>query len=150
MTKKELNLRQRRWLEWLKNYNLILDYHPGKANVLDGRLFSEFCELHKNDSDLKLKRELIENCQTTEFSCLCVPNDAKLKQDILCESHSSAYSIHPGSTKMYNDLKHMYWWTGMKREIYEFLTKCLVCQQVKAEHWVPLGLLQPVMISKWK
>ncbi|KAG8483123.1 hypothetical protein CXB51_022045 [Gossypium anomalum] len=58
--------------------------------------------------------------------------------------------VHPGSTKMYNDLKKLYWWPGMKRDISEFLTKCLICQQVKAEHQVPLGLLQPVMVPEWK
>ncbi|KAA3483799.1 integrase [Gossypium australe] len=51
---------------------------------------------------------------------------------------------------MYNDLKKLYWWSGMKRDIFEFVTKCLICQQVKAEHQVPSGLLQPVMVPKWK
>ncbi|KAA3470809.1 integrase [Gossypium australe] len=51
---------------------------------------------------------------------------------------------------MYNDLKQLYWWSGMKRDISEFVSRCLVCQQVKVEHQVPLGLLQPMMIPKWK
>ena len=48
--------------------------------------------------------------------------------------------MHPGSTKMYQDLKVLYWWSGMKRDVSEFVTKCLVCQKVKAEDQVPLGL----------
>ncbi|KAA3470390.1 integrase [Gossypium australe] len=51
---------------------------------------------------------------------------------------------------MYNDLKQFYWWQGMKRDISEFVSKCFICQQVKAEHQVPSSLLQPVMIPEWK
>ncbi|KAA3484590.1 Gag protease polyprotein [Gossypium australe] len=51
---------------------------------------------------------------------------------------------------MYNDLKQFYWWHGMKRDISNFVLKCLVCQQVKAEHQVPSGLLQLIMIPEWK
>lgn len=51
---------------------------------------------------------------------------------------------------MYNDLKQFYWWHGMKRDILEFVSKFLICQQVKVEHQVPLGLLQPIMILEWK
>ena len=58
--------------------------------------------------------------------------------------------VHPGSNKMYNDLKKMYWWPGMKRDIFEFVSKCLICQQVKAEHQLPSRLLQPVTILEWK
>ena len=81
---------------------------------------------------------------------ICVPNNSDLKNDILSEAHNSMYSIHSCSTKMYSDLKRMYWWPDMKREICEFVAKCLICQQVKTEHQVPTGLLQPVMIPKWK
>ena len=58
--------------------------------------------------------------------------------------------MHPGSTKMYQDLKTSYWWFGMKRDVSEFVTKCMVCQKVKAEHQVSSGLLQPIKIPKWK
>ena len=69
---------------------------------------------------------------------------------ILSEAHSSRLSMHPGSTKMYNDLKQHYWWSKMKRDISEFVSKCLICQQVKAKHQVPSGLLQPIMILEGK
>ncbi|KAA3473896.1 integrase [Gossypium australe] len=69
---------------------------------------------------------------------------------ILYEAHNGCLSVHPGSTKMYNDLKQLYWWSGIKRDISKFVSRCLVCQQVKAEHQVPSGLLQPGMIPEWK
>ena len=65
---------------------------------------------------------------------LCVPDVIELKKEIMEEAHSSAYAMHPGSTKMYRTLKDHYWWRGMKREIAEFVSKCLTCQQIKIEH----------------
>ena len=59
---------------------------------------------------------------------LCIPNDQNLKRDILEEGHSYAYAMHPGSTKLYRNLREHYWWPGMKREIAEFVYKCLICQ----------------------
>ena len=59
---------------------------------------------------------------------LCVPNVDELRKEIMEEAHFSAYSIHPCSTKMYHDLKDTYWWNGMKRDIAEFIFKCLTCQ----------------------
>ena len=81
---------------------------------------------------------------------VCVPNDCELKKSILDEAHNGSFSIHPGSTKMYQDLKRSFWWSGMKRDVSEFVTKCLVCQRVKAKHQVPSGLLQPIKIPEWK
>ena len=65
---------------------------------------------------------------------VCVPNDSELKKAILEEAHGGSFSMHPSSTKMYQDLKVSYWWSGMKREVLEFVTKCMVCQKVKSEH----------------
>ena len=79
-----------------------------------------------------------------------MPKDTELIQKILHEAHSGTMSVHPGSNKMYNDLKKMYWWPGMKRDISEFVSRCLVCQQVKAEHQVPSTLLQLITIWEWK
>nr|AAQ56521.1 putative integrase [Oryza sativa Japonica Group] len=81
---------------------------------------------------------------------VCVPDNRELKQLILQEAHESPYSIHPGSTKMYLDLKEKYWWVSMKREIAEFVALCDVCQRVKAEHQRPAGLLQPLQVPEWK
>jgi hypothetical protein len=68
----------------------------------------------------------------------------------LREAHDSAYSIHPGSTKMYHDLKENYWWYGFKRDVATHVALCDVCQRVKAEHQRPVGLLQPLKVPEWK
>jgi hypothetical protein len=73
-----------------------------------------------------------------------------MKESILREAHDSAYSIHPGSTKMYKDLKTRYWWNGMKRDVAEYVAQCDTYQRVKAEHQRPAGLLQPLNIPEWK
>ena len=77
---------------------------------------------------------------------LCVPNVDELRKEIMEEAHFFAYSIHPGSTKMYHDLKNTYAWNGMKRDIAEVVSKCLTCQKVKLEHQRPSGLLQQLPI----
>ena len=74
----------------------------------------------------------------------------ELRKKILMEAHSSKYAMHPGATKMYHNLKSHYWWNGMKRDVAQFVGQCLVCQQVKAEHQVPSGLLQQITIPEWK
>uniref|UniRef100_A0A2N9I8T4 Reverse transcriptase n=1 Tax=Fagus sylvatica TaxID=28930 RepID=A0A2N9I8T4_FAGSY len=81
---------------------------------------------------------------------LCVPNDPSIKNDILEEAHRSPYTMHPGSTKMYRDLRETFWWNNMKREIAQFVEQCLTCQQVKVEHQRPSGLLQSLPIPEWK
>nr|GEZ06802.1 reverse transcriptase domain-containing protein [Tanacetum cinerariifolium] len=69
---------------------------------------------------------------------------------IMHESHKSKYSIHLGSDKMYQDLKKLYWWPNIKTDIATFVSKCLTCAKVKAEHQKPSGLLQQPKIPKWK
>jgi len=81
---------------------------------------------------------------------VCVPSELDVHRAILEEAHSSAYAMHPGSTKMYRTLREHYWWPGMKRDITEFVSKCLSCQQIKAEHQKPAGMLQPLPIPEWK
>jgi hypothetical protein len=68
----------------------------------------------------------------------------------LKEDHDSDYSIHPGSTKMYQDLKQKYWWYGLKRDVVAHVAVCDVCQRVKAEHQRPAGLLHPLKVPEWK
>ena len=67
---------------------------------------------------------------------------------ILEEAHCSRYSIHPSEAKMYHNLRQNYWWGGMRRDIADFVARCLCCQQVKAEHMRPGGLLQRLPIPK--
>ena len=70
---------------------------------------------------------------------IVVPMEAQKK--LMEIAHSSSYTMHPGSTKMYKDIKSLYWWLGMKKEVADFIARCLTCQQVKAEHQKPAGLL---------
>jgi hypothetical protein len=74
----------------------------------------------------------------------------KIKELILKEAHETPSSIHPGSTKMYMDLKELFWWNNIKREIAKFVFECHTCQRVKVEHQSPAGLMQPLKIPEWK
>ena len=74
----------------------------------------------------------------------------ELRQLILEEGHGSGLSIHPGVTKMYQDLRKTFWWPSIKKEISEFVYACLVCQKAKIEHQKPSGMLQPLDVPEWK
>ena len=93
-----------------------------------------------------LKKIMDEDGALRFGSRLCVLNDPLFKKEILEEAHYSPYTIHLGSTKMYNDLRENFWWNDMKRETAHFVEQCLTCQQVKALHQQPSGLLQPLPI----
>ncbi|KAA3480516.1 integrase [Gossypium australe] len=143
-------MRQRRWLELLKDYELIIDYHLGKANVVADALSRNSLYALRA---LNTKLALFDDCSiVSELKArqICLPKNSELIRKILNVAHSSHLSIHLGSTKMYNDLIQFYWWYGMKLDISKFVLKCLVCQQVKAEHQVLSGLLQPIMAPEWK
>ncbi|GJR07181.1 putative reverse transcriptase domain-containing protein [Tanacetum coccineum] len=79
-----------------------------------------------------------------------VPLVGDVRMVILNEAHKSRYSMHPGADKIYHDLRDMYWWPGMKRDIAIYVSKCLTCAKVKAEHQRPSGLLQQPEIPEWK
>ncbi|KAK6149518.1 hypothetical protein DH2020_017043 [Rehmannia glutinosa] len=81
---------------------------------------------------------------------LCVPKEEELRKEILEEAHCTPYTAHPGGTKMYRDLKRIFWWRSMRRNIGNFVEKYLTCQQVKAEHQRPSDLLKPLEIPEWK
>ena len=81
---------------------------------------------------------------------IVVPKNKNLRQLILKEAHESPLLIHPGGTKMYQDLCQRFCWTRMKREIAQFVVECDVCHRVKAEHQRPAGTLQPLSIPEWK
>src|SRR4029450_2465088 len=72
------------------------------------------------------------------------------RDEVLREFHSSRLAVHPGGTKMYHNLCRQYWWKGMKKDVARFVSRCLTCQQVKAEHQRPAGLLQPLEVAMWK
>ena len=80
---------------------------------------------------------------------LCVPNVEDLRKQILEEAHGSRYSIHPGATKMYHDLRVVYWWDGLRRDITEFVANCPHCKQVKIEHLKSASLNQIMDVPTW-
>ena len=79
-----------------------------------------------------------------------VPQLTDLREEILREFHCSRLVVHPGGTKMYQDLHCQYYWRGMKRHVGDFSQRCLICQQVKAEHQKLAGILQPLDVAEWK
>jgi hypothetical protein len=79
-----------------------------------------------------------------------VPNSHKLRSMILKEMHSVPYVGHLGYQKIVEAVKSQYYWPSMKKEIVEYIAKCMKCQRVKAEHRHTVGLLQPIPIPEWK
>nr|GFB67280.1 putative reverse transcriptase domain-containing protein [Tanacetum cinerariifolium] len=110
--------------------------------------------LIENSKDLKkIRKEKLEP-RTDRTLCLnnrsWLPCYGDLRVLIMYESHKSKYSVHPGSDKMYQDLKQLYWWPNMKADIATYVSKCLTCLKVKAEHQKPSGLLVQLEIPQWK
>jgi hypothetical protein len=145
----------------IKYLNLVIVKNTTVAMEVEPTLEAEIRKGQLEDAKLKEIRQLIKDNKTNAFledsrgtlflgKRICVPNLKHLKELILWEAHDSAYSILPGSTKMYKDLKTHYWWYGTKRDIAEYVSLCDTCQRVKAEHQRPAGLLQPLKIPEWK
>nr|GEY49326.1 putative reverse transcriptase domain-containing protein [Tanacetum cinerariifolium] len=143
-TQRELNMRQRRWLELLKDYDTNIQYHPGKANVVADALSRKSGMI----AGIKVEEETIRDLErSSEGGQRDLDYRREPRQ---AEAHSSPFSIHPGSTKMYHDLKQHFWWSGMKRDVAMFVSKCLICQLVKIKHQRASGLLQQLDIPVWK
>jgi hypothetical protein len=81
---------------------------------------------------------------------LVIPKDHELRNKLMDKAHLSKLSIHPGSSKMYQELRSRYWWTKMKKEIAAYVARCDTCCRVKALHMKPAGLLQPLSMPDWK
>ncbi|XP_075521371.1 uncharacterized protein LOC142554593 [Primulina tabacum] len=178
VSEKELNMRHRRWLELVKDYDVTISYHPGKANVIADALSrksvsslssliqkpllldlqrSEVAMVEQgtiarlstlvirptltdrirqeqpNDNQLMELRSKADKKGNREFAMntddlltwrgrICVPSGNAIRRDVLTEVHIASYSIHPGSTKMYQDLRRLYWWRGMKSDITKFIS----------------------------
>jgi hypothetical protein len=82
--------------------------------------------------------------------CLVVPVDPEIRKTIFDEAHMSKFSIHFGSTKMYQDLKKNFWWSNMKVDIAKYVSECDTCHRMKASHLKSTGVLQPLSIPMWK
>ncbi|GJS38109.1 putative nucleotidyltransferase, ribonuclease H [Tanacetum coccineum] len=194
LDQKDLNMRQRRWLELLSDYDCEIRYHPGKANVVADALSRKEREplrvralvmtigldLPKQILNAQTEARKLENIKKEDVGGMLVENSkdpekfrtekleprtdgtlclngrswlpcyGDLRTVIMHESHKSKYSIHPGSDKMYQDMKKLYWWPNMKANIATYVSKCLTCAKVKAEHKRPSGLLVQPDIPEWK
>ncbi|GJT16176.1 putative reverse transcriptase domain-containing protein [Tanacetum coccineum] len=84
------------------------------------------------------------------FDRIWIPSVGDIRKLIMDEAQTSRYSLHPGADKMYYDLRDLYWCPGMKRDIVDYVSKCLTCSKIKAEHQKPSGLLQQPKIPEWK
>ncbi|RVW15458.1 Retrovirus-related Pol polyprotein from transposon 17.6 [Vitis vinifera] len=115
-SQKELNMRQRRWIELLKDYDCIIQYHPGKMNVVVDALSRKSVLMEEVKRGSKPDFVLSDDGILRFGTRLCVLNDGDLRKELLEEAHCSKFAIHPGGTKMYRDLKQNYWWPGMKRD----------------------------------
>ncbi|GJU76341.1 putative reverse transcriptase domain-containing protein [Tanacetum coccineum] len=182
-------MRQRRWLEFLSDYDCDIRYHPGKANVVADALSRKErieplqvralvmtigLDLPKRILEAKIEALKPENLENEDVGgmirkdipkeklephadgTLCLngrswlPCYGDLRSVIMHESHKLKYSIHLGSEKMYQDMKKLYWWPNMKADIAAYVSKCLTCAKVKAEHQRPSGLLVQPLIPEWK
>ncbi|GJT41792.1 reverse transcriptase domain-containing protein [Tanacetum coccineum] len=146
LDKKELNMRQRRWLELLSDYDYeILQNLNAQVEARK--------EENYGTEDLS---GMIKNLEPRADGTLClrnrswIPYFSDLRTLIMHELHKPKYLIHPGSYKKYQDLKKLYWWPNMKAEIATYISKCLTCARVKAECQKPSGLLVQPVISVWK
>ncbi|GJX82122.1 putative reverse transcriptase domain-containing protein [Tanacetum coccineum] len=176
LDQKELNIRQRRWLELLSDYDCEIRYHPGKANVVADALSQKerlkplrvralvltiSLNLHVQILEARVEARKEENYETEDLcgmikklepradGTLClngrswIPYQGNLRELIMYESHESKYSVHPGSDKMYQDFKKLYWWPNMKAEIATYETDSmekLTTQNLKeivSRHGVP-------------
>jgi hypothetical protein len=94
--------------------------------------------------------QMMEEGLLTYRSRLYIPDCDDLKRFILDELHERPYSSHPGYHKMITATRRQFYWPGLKKDIAEYLAKCIKYQQVKVEHRHPAGLLQPLPIPEWK
>ncbi|GJY95057.1 putative reverse transcriptase domain-containing protein [Tanacetum coccineum] len=166
---KELNMRQRHWLELLSDYGCEIRYHSGKENVVADALSMKErikplrIEAHKPEN---LKNEDVEGMIRKDIPkeklepradrTLCLngrswlPCYGDLSTVIMHDPVNSNYFYHPGSDRCIRTMKKLYWWPNMKADISTYVSKCLMCAKVKAEHQRPSSLLVQPEIPQWK
>ncbi|GJV53599.1 putative reverse transcriptase domain-containing protein [Tanacetum coccineum] len=173
-------MRQRRWIELFSDYDCEIRYHPGRVNVvadalsrkervkpkrvrsmnivLQSSIKDRILAAQKEvmDESTGLQRGLDEMIELRNDGALYyldriwVPLKGDMRTLIMDEALRSKYSVHLGADKMYYDLRDRYWWLGMKKDIAVYISTCLTCLKVKAEHQRPSGLLQRSKIPEWK
>ncbi|GJV37492.1 putative reverse transcriptase domain-containing protein [Tanacetum coccineum] len=179
-SQKELNMRHRCWIELFSDYDCEIRYHPGKANVVVDALSRKekvkpkrvramnmtlqssikysilAAQKEASDESAKLQKGLDEMIDFRSDGALYyldriwVPLKGDVRTLIMDEAYKLKYSVHPGADKMYYDLRDRYWWPRMKKDIAVYVSSCLTCLKVKAEHQRPSGLLQQPEIPEWK
>ncbi|WRX28627.1 Retrotransposon gag domain - like 10 [Theobroma cacao] len=132
----------------------------GKVNVVANALSQKLMEslAHIYADRRSLIREMHRlgdmgvHLEVSETNALLAHFKCGLRKEILEEAHMAAYVVHPGAIKMYQDLNEVYWWERLKKDVAKFVSKCVVCQQVKVEHQKPARLLQQLLEpeQKWE
>ncbi|KAA3480477.1 integrase [Gossypium australe] len=115
-----------RWIELLKDYKCVIDYHRRKAMFAQLSISSDGSALAELTIKLILFEQIRKGCLRFH-NLFCVLDVANLKELILHKPHDSLFFMHPGGTKIYRDLRELYWWPGMKRVIVKFVEKCFTC-----------------------
>ncbi|GKB38402.1 putative reverse transcriptase domain-containing protein [Tanacetum coccineum] len=150
-------MRQRRWIELLSDYDCEIRYHPGKANVVADALSRKV-----RDKPLKVRSLVMSTYTDLSERILKAQLEAVKQENVKAENLGRLlkpiFEIHSDgiryfenrSDKMYQDMKKLYWWPNMKANIATYVSKCLTCAKVKAEHQRPSGLLQQPEIPQWK
>ncbi|GJW79861.1 putative nucleotidyltransferase, ribonuclease H [Tanacetum coccineum] len=139
-SQKELNMRQHRWIELFSDYDCEIHYHPSKANVVSDALSREE----------RVKPKKVRAMNMTFQSSIKDRILAAQKEAMDESAGLSKYSVHPIADKIYYDLRDRYWWPRMKKDIAVYVSRCLTCLRVKAEHQSPSGLLQQPEFPEWK
>nr|XP_016491070.1 PREDICTED: uncharacterized protein LOC107810760 [Nicotiana tabacum] len=151
--KKDLNPMQRMWIELLKDFDITIVYHPGKANMVVDALrrkaksMDSLAFIRAEERPLAMEIRSLPNRLVRVTYVFLFDG---LRELILEVAHSLCYSIHPDATKMYRDLWQRYWWRKMKKDIVGYVSRCFNFQQVRYERKRPSDLLHQMVIPEWK